>query len=163
MSWFRALNSLLLATCVAMYFGTGWSLVLFSFPIRPQLTVSNYYLEFVPQVTAATHFFTWMTVVMMVSAVVMIVTERGSPLVWAPIIILAAAVAAATALTVIKILPLNNLMSAGITDAAELNSVLDKWIALNRVRVALWTVQWLAMMFYFGAGLGDARRDGNPR
>ena len=67
MSRLRVINSILLATCVAMYFGTGWSLILFSFPIRPQLIVNNYYLHFVPQVTAPTHFFTWMTAVMLVS------------------------------------------------------------------------------------------------
>jgi hypothetical protein len=44
------INRILLTACIAMYFGTGWSLVLSSLPIRPQLTVSHYYLQFVPQV-----------------------------------------------------------------------------------------------------------------
>jgi hypothetical protein len=62
------LNDLLLLACVSMYLGTGWSLVLFSFPIRPRLTVDTYYDQFVPQVTLATRFFTWMTTVMIAAA-----------------------------------------------------------------------------------------------
>ena len=57
---------------------------------------------------------------------------------------------AATGLTMWKILPLNELMSAGITDQAALDDILSEWMTLNRVRVGLWTVQWLAMMSYFG-------------
>lgn len=53
-----------------MYFGTGWSLVLFWFPTGKELTVGNYYDQFVPQVTAATRFFTWMTTVMLASAAI---------------------------------------------------------------------------------------------
>jgi len=51
---------------------------------------------------------------------------------------------------VIWILPLNNQMSAGIKDPAKLQSIIGRWMALNRVRVGLWTVQWLAMASFFG-------------
>ena len=47
---------------VSIYFGTGWSTVIFQFPTLPELNVSNYYLHFVPQVAAATGFFTVITV-----------------------------------------------------------------------------------------------------
>jgi hypothetical protein len=156
MSRFRVTNSILLATCVAMYFGTGWSLILFSFPIRPQLTVNNYYLQFVPQVTAATHFFTWMTAVMLISGVAMIITEFRSPLRWAPIIVVAG-ILASTVLTVVKILPLNSKMSAGITDPRELDAILDAWIRLNRIRVSFWTIQWIALMVFFGFKLRKSK------
>jgi hypothetical protein len=63
-----AINNLFLFLCTAMYLGTGWSLVLFSFPIAAKLRPDNYYNQFVPQVTAATKFFTVMTVLMAVSA-----------------------------------------------------------------------------------------------
>jgi len=43
---------------VSIYFGTGWSTVIFQFPTLQQLNVSNYYLHFVPQVAATTTFFT---------------------------------------------------------------------------------------------------------
>ena len=44
----------------------------------------------------------------------------------------------------------NELMSAGITDQAALDDILSRWMTLNRVRVGLWTVRWLAMMSCFG-------------
>jgi hypothetical protein len=40
-------------------------------------------------------------------------------------------------------------MAARITDPDRLGQVLTKWMSLNRVRVGMWTVQWLAMMVYF--------------
>ncbi len=70
--WLAASN-LFLFLCTAMYLGTGWSLVLFSFPIASKLRPDNYYNQFVPQVTAATKFFTVMTVLMVVSAILMII------------------------------------------------------------------------------------------
>jgi hypothetical protein len=143
------LNDLLLMLFVSMYFGTGWSLVLFSFQIAPRLTVDNYYLQFVPQVTAATRFFTVMTAMMIASAAIMIVSLWGTALAWLPVLVIAAVIAATT-LTVIWILPLNNQMSAGIKDPTQLQNILGRWMALNRVRVGLWSVEWLAMAAFFG-------------
>jgi len=142
------LNACLLFLCTSMYLGTGWSLVLFSFPIAPQLTVDTYYLQFVPQVTAATRFFTWMTLVMMVSAIVLLLAERRSPLRWYPLAVFLA-VLAATLLTRFLIFRYNAEMAAGIRDPGRLREVLAAWMSTNRIRVGLWTVQWLAMMGYF--------------
>jgi hypothetical protein len=52
-------------------------------------------------------------------------------------------------------------MAAGITDPVELGQVLDKWMMLNWVRIALWTVAWAAMIVWFiakarGAAAGGA-------
>lgn len=131
-----------------MYLGTGWSLVLFSFPVASHLTVENYYLQFVPQVTAATRFFTYMTGLMIVASIVMIIAEWRTRYRWVPIVVLLGVVAA-TGLTMRYILPLNDLMRQGITDAVQLKNILSEWILLNKIRVGLWTVQWLAMMYYF--------------
>ena len=141
------LNHSLLFLCTSMYLGTGWSLVLFSFPIAPKLTPDNYYMQFVPQVTAATHFFTYMTLLMIALAVVMLVAEWRSRLRWAPIVVLLGVIAA-TGLTMMFILPYNREMEAGIADPGRLQEQLAAWMRLNRVRVGLWTVQWLAMMTY---------------
>ena len=146
-------NDLVLLTCTAMYFGTGWSLVLFSFPIRPRLTIDTYYDQFVPQVTLATRFFTWMTTLMIATAIVMLISEWHHRW-WAPAVVLAGVVAATT-LTVVSILPLNKVMAARITDPIVLDHTLRRWMTLNRIRVALWTVQWLAMATYFGIVLGS--------
>jgi hypothetical protein len=142
------LNHSLLFLCTSMYLGTGWSLLLFTFPIAPQLTPENYYMQFVPQVTAATQFFTYMTMVMLATAIIMIIAEWRSYLRWFPIGVLMGVILA-TALTIIYIIPYNEQMAAGIKDAAVLRGVLDKWMQLNVIRVSLWTIQWLCMMAYF--------------
>lgn len=144
----HTLNACLLFLCASMYLGTGWSLVLFSFPIAPQLTVDTYYLQFVPQVTAATRFFTWMTLVMLVSAVGLFLTERKNPLRWYPATVFLGVVAA-TLLTRFLIFRYNAEMASGIRDPDRLREVLSAWMTTNRIRVGLWTVQWLAMMGYF--------------
>lgn len=132
--------------------------MLFSFPVAPKLTVSNYYLQFVPQVAAATRFFTYMTGVMIAAAVVMLVAEWRTKLRWVPIIVLLG-VLASTLLTVTLIFPLNHAMEAGITDLGQLQSILGRWISLNKWRASLWIVQWLAMMWYFAAAWGPGYRN----
>jgi MFS superfamily sulfate permease-like transporter len=142
------LNHSLLFLCTSIYLGTGWSLVLFSFPVAPSLTTDNYYMQFVPQVTAATKFLTWLTLLMIALAIVMLIAEWRSGFRWVPIVVLLG-VLAATGLTMKFLLPLNQEMAARITDPGRLGEVLSKWMSLNRVRVGMWTVQWLAMMVYF--------------
>jgi hypothetical protein len=141
-------NHAILFLCVSMYLGTGWSMVLFSFPVAPQLTVDTYYLQFVPQVAAATTFFTYMTSLMIAVNLVMIWSEWKTPMRWVPILVMLLVIAA-TVLTVWKIFPLNKEMSDRITDASRLQAVLQEWMMLNKVRVGLWTLQWLALMWYF--------------
>lgn len=136
--------------CTSMYLGTGLSLVLFSFPIAQKLTPATYYLQFVPQVSAATHFFTYMTSVMIALVIVMLVAEWRTPFRWVPLVVLAGVIAA-TALTLKFIFPFNQEMARGITDQDRLAHVLRTWMSLNRIRVGIWAVQWLAMMFYFAA------------
>lgn len=141
-------NHAFLLLCASMYLGTGGSLVLFSFPVAPQLTPDNYYLQFVPQVQVATEFFTTMTKLMLAAGLVMLWAEWRQPTRWVPIVVLLG-VAAATALTLKWIFPLNAAMAGHIKDAAELHRVLDEWMQLNRIRVGLWAVQWSALAWYF--------------
>ncbi|MBA2261671.1 MAG: DUF1772 domain-containing protein [Solirubrobacterales bacterium] len=132
----------------SMYLGTGWSLVLFSFPLAAQMTPQTYRLPFVEPVKNATRFFTFMTVAMMVTAAVLIVGEADGEYLWVPIVYLAAVIAA-TALTLLFIFPYNRELTAGVTDQERLHVVLGKWMRLNVVRVLLWTVQWVAVALYF--------------
>ncbi len=159
-NWLLRLDYAFLFVCVSMYFGTGWSLVLFSFPVAPKLTVATYYMQFVPQVTAATSFFTTMTKAMIVANLIMLVAEFRTRLRWVPIIVFVALIAA-TVLTVKLILPLNAIMAQGITTQAALQEILGRWIALNKWRVALWTIQWVAMMWYFLAAWSAEYRTPN--
>lgn len=144
------LNDLLLFACVSMYFGTGWSLVLFSIP--PKKTVDNYYDQIIPQLALATTFLTWMTGVMCVTGAVMTVSEWHHR-VWAPVIVLVAVVAA-TLLTGLGIFPLNRVLATHIRDPALLEKTLSRWKLLSYVRLGFWSVEWLAMAAYIGLALG---------
>jgi hypothetical protein len=132
----------------SMYLGTGWSLVFFSFPLAPRLTPETYELPFIEPVKHATQFFTYMTIAMLIAAVVLIVGEADSKYVWAPVAYLAGVIAA-TALTFLFIFPYNKELVAGVTDQDRLRMLLGKWMRLNVVRTSLWTVQWLAIALYF--------------
>ncbi|MDR8389608.1 DUF1772 domain-containing protein [Aliifodinibius sp. S!AR15-10] len=142
------INKGILFACVSMYFGTGWSLVFFQFPSAEGLTPDTYYDQFVPQVTRATDFFTIMTMVMMVSAIIMIIEHWKSVKKWFPIGVLAGVIVA-TLLTMTYIFPYNEQMSEGISQMAQLQEVLSKWMRLNVVRVSIWTFEWLCMLLYF--------------
>ncbi|MCB8883074.1 hypothetical protein ACELLULO517_22690 [Acidisoma cellulosilytica] len=142
------LNNVLLLLCCSIYLGTGFSLVFFQLPIEPHLTVDNYQFIFVGPVTAATRFFTYMTIVMLLCGVIMLATEWLSGLRWVPVVTLAGIIAT-TVLTVSVILPLNGLLAQGITDPAKLKSIFHEWANLNRLRFVLWVVQWCAMSYWF--------------
>lgn len=152
------LNHVILLLCCSIYLGTGVSLVFFQFPLEPQLTIDNYYLIFVEPVTNATRFFTYMTILMLVCAVVMLATEWFSGLRWVPLVVLLAVIAA-TALTMVVIIPLNKELAAHVTDPSRLKTVFGDWSNMNRVRVSLWCVQWSAMAYWFYRMALQARGD----
>jgi len=153
-----ALNNSVLFLCCSIYLGTGISLIYFQFPVEPQLTPQNYYLIFVDPVTRATEFFTYMTIVMLVTGLVMLVTEWFSGLRWVPVVVLGALIAS-TLLTLYGIFPHNVSLAAGITDPQKLAETFAAWANLNRIRVSLWCVEWAAMMIYFYKLTIQARAD----
>lgn len=152
------LNHVLLFLCCSIYLGTGVSLIFFQFPLEPRLTPLYYHLIFVDPVTNATRFFTWMTIVMLVTSAVMLFTEWFTGIRWVPLIVLLAIVAS-TALTIFVIIPINRELADGITDAGRLRLVFARWADLNRLRVALWTVEWAAMMYWFARLAFQSRAD----
>lgn len=145
---FLLANNALLFLCCSIYIGTGVSLVFFQFPIEPKLTVDNYALIFVEPVERATQFFTYMTLVMLVTGTIMLATEWLSGLRWVPVVVLAALVAS-TLLTIYFIFDYNAALGKGITDPEELKTTFAAWANLNRIRVSLWCIEWFAMMYYF--------------
>ncbi len=132
----------------SMYLGTGWSLVLFSFPLAPRLTPDNYELPFIEPVKNATTFFTFMTLAMLVAGGVHVAAEADSEYLWVPVAYLASVVAA-TVLTLVFIFPYNRELKAHVTDPHRLHVVLGKWMRLNVIRTLLWTVQWTVVAVYF--------------
>ncbi len=151
-------NHAILFLCCSIYLGTGVSLVFFQFPLEPRLTPDNYALTFVEPVIRATQFFTWMTVVMLVTATIMLFSEWFTGIRWVPIVVLLGIIAA-TALTLLAIIPYNKELYDGIDDPARLKRVFHEWAQLNRIRVSLWAIQWLAMMYWFYRLAWTARSD----
>jgi hypothetical protein len=135
---------------VSIYFGTGWSTVIFQFPTLPELNVSNYYLHFVPQVAAATTFFTILVPLMCIICLVMLKAEWRTRFRWVPIVVLVAIIAASS-VTYFLIFPINKEMAARISDAQQLKTAIDKWVQYTWYRVVLWTIEWLTLMYYFAA------------
>lgn len=152
------LNHVVLLACCSIYLGTGVSLVFFQFPLEPQLTPDNYYLIFVEPVAAATRFFTVMTIVMLVTGLIMLATEWFSGIRWVPIVVLTAVIAS-TVLTMHYIFPFNARLGERVADPVELRQLLHDWMSLNRIRVGLWAVAWLAMAAWFTAMARKARAD----
>jgi hypothetical protein len=144
------LNHSILFLGVSIYFGTGWSTFLFDFPVVPKLNVGNYYLHFVPQVAAATKFFTVLVPVMIATGIVMAVAEWRTRLRWVPIVVVLA-IASASFVTMHFVFPLNKLMAKPITDPQELAEVMGKWLSFTRIRISLWSLEWLSLMYYFAA------------
>ena len=143
------LNASFLFWATAIYMGTGWSMWLFSFPIVPQLTPENYYYVFVPQVAYATKFFTPLTWIMMACSLLMLILEWKGGIRWVPVVVLLL-VGIAGWVTVQFIFPYNREMTAGIHDQGQLQDILKHWTRLSTLRMWMWTVEWLAMMYYFG-------------
>ncbi len=146
------LSNSLLFMGVSIYFGTGWSTAIFQFPVMPRMTPENYSLHFIPQIDAATDFFTFLVSLMVTTCLIMIVAERKTRYRWLPIALLLAIVGA-TCLTYFVIFPVNDVLRAGITDQARLNEVIGRWKVLTTYRVAIWSFEWVLMMSYFASKL----------
>ena len=150
-------NHAVLLLCASMYLGTGWSIVFFTYPVVPQLTPANYYLQLVPPLQAAVPFFTYMTYVMITLGLVMVVSEWRTRLRWVPIAYLVLTIAAGL-YTQQMIFPVNDEMAKGIADPARLQVVLEQWKSLHLTRVSMWTLEWACMMFWFGYWATKGRR-----
>jgi hypothetical protein len=150
------LNHSILFLGVSIYFGTGWSTFLFDFPVVPKLNVDNYYLHFVPQVAAATSFFTVLVPVMIAAGIVMAVAEWHTCFRWVPIVVVLA-IASASFVTMHFVFPLNKLMAAPIRDPQQLLEVMGKWLFYTRIRIGFWSLEWLSLMYYFAANIAAGK------
>ncbi|HEX8180000.1 MAG TPA: hypothetical protein VF525_10695 [Pyrinomonadaceae bacterium] len=140
---------------VSIYFGTGWSTVIFQYPALTQLNVGNYYLHFVPQVAAATTFFTVLVPLMCLVCLVMLKAEWHTRYRFVPIVVLLA-ILAASAITYFLIFPINREMAAHITDPQQLSAAIGQWVRYTWYRVVLWSIEWLTLMYYFAARAREA-------
>jgi hypothetical protein len=152
------LNHVVLLLCASIYLGSGIFLGFFLLPLEPKVTVDNYYLLFVEPVAAATQFFTYMTILMLICGVIMLATEWLSGLRWPPAVLLLGVIAA-TVLTETILFPINAKLGAHVTDPATLKTLFHQWANLNRVRISLWVIQWVAMAYWFYRMAWQARAD----
>ena len=135
------LNNVVLLLCCSIYLGSGVSLALFVAPLP-----------------ASSHFFTVVTIVMLICGLIMLATEWLSGLRWVPVVVLAAVILA-TGLTMFAIIPLTNRIGAGTSDLTELKVMIERWGDLVRIRAALWTIEWVAMAYWFYRLALQARAD----
>ncbi len=147
-----ALNDSILLVGVAMYFGTGWSTELFTVPVYPSLTVDNYALHFVPQIKRAVRFFVVLATILWIAAGIMVISEIRTWHMVFPAVVLAALLISGI-LTMRLIFPINNRLVAGVHDEAELKRLLGRWIRLNRIRLAFWTIEMLGLAAFFGVSV----------
>lgn len=141
----RLADATVLLLCASIYLGTGVTLAFFLFPIAPLLTPETYRAPFVIPVAAATKFFTYMTIVMLVGSIALVVIDWGEGARWLLPGAYLLLTVAATVLTMVAIFPYNKRMAEGITDAGELQQVLAKWRRVNTMRASIWAVQWAAI------------------
>ncbi len=142
------LNHVYLFFGATLYCGVLWSLHYFWFPTWSTLNVDNYYDQFIPQTDAATKFFTIVVPVMFLAGIVMMVTEWKTRQRWVAILASACIVAATLVGTMLSI-PVNKILKTHITDQAVLTDLLQKWMQYNDIRMALLTLMWLTIMYYF--------------
>lgn len=145
--WYLVSCSLLFGA-VSIYLGTGWSTAIFQFPVMEQLTPDNYYLHFIPQIDAATNFFTFLVTLIGITGAIMVWGEWRTRYRWLPILVLLLVVSA-TLLTTQVIFPINDVLRQGVRDQAQLDEIMDRWKLLTWARVAIWSGEWILMMGYF--------------
>lgn len=141
----RLTDGVVLATCAAIYLGTGVTLHWLLEPIAPRLTPATYQVPFVEPIGRATSIFTAMTWVMMAGAAGLIALELGTARWLAPAVYLVVTLAAGL-LTQRAIFPVNARMRTGIADPEDLQRTLAHWRHLNGLRFLLWIVEWVAIM-----------------
>lgn len=135
--------------CASIYLGMFWSLHFFWFPNYPStLNLDNYYNAIIPQTTLATKFFFITIPIMAAALVVMLISEWKTKLMWVPL----AWIPGLSIPVVIQqayIEDVNTQFSAGLTDEATLQTLLEEWMFLNDLRWIILTIMWVITMYFF--------------
>jgi hypothetical protein len=135
--------------CASIYLGMFWSLHFFWFPNYPStLNLSNYYDAIIPQTTLATKFFFITIPIMVVALVIMLISEWKTKFMWVPL----AWIPGLFTPVIIQqafIEKINDEFSAGVSDEARLQVLLDDWMYLNDLRWIILTIMWGVTMYFF--------------
>ncbi|KFF60497.1 hypothetical protein JF66_04180 [Cryobacterium sp. MLB-32] len=146
--WLLLINVLYFLFGATLYMGTMWVLRFFFYPTWRGLTPETEPVHFGIPTLAATKFFTVVVPLMMLSGVVLVVSEWGTDLVWFAWL----CVAGIIYLTYIGqglIIPINKKIRAGdYADVEGLRAMLRRWMWLNELRFYGSTVLWLVVVSY---------------
>jgi len=134
----------------SIYVGLFTSLHFFWFPIFATLTTQNYYEHIIAQTTNATHFFFVVIPPMIFAIFVMLWSEWRTKFRWVPI---AWIVGLGVPIWVQQgpIETVNTILKTHVTDQAQLQLLLERWMMLNHVRWGILTVMWCITLYYFVA------------
>jgi hypothetical protein len=146
--WLLAINHAYAFFGTTLYVGVLWALHFFWYPTWRLFNVQNYYDQFIPPTSAATRFFTIVVPLMFLALVVMVWSEWKTRHRWTALLALAC-IGGATYVGQGFIIPVNKTLATHIADPARLTALLQRWMMLNDIRMAIMTVMWLTMMYYF--------------
>ena len=134
----------------SLYVGLFTSLHFFWFPIFETLTVHNYYEHIMVQTANATRFFFMAIPPMIVAIFVMLWSEWKTRFRWVPI---AWIVGLGIPIWVQQgpIEAVNAVLNTHVTDQAQLEMLLQRWMMLNHVRWAILAIMWCITLYYFVA------------
>ena len=134
----------------SLYVGLFTSLHFFWFPTFESLTVDNYYEHIMVQTTNATRFFFVVIPPMILAIFVMLWSEWKTRFRWVPI---AWIIGLGVPIWVQQgpIEAVNAVLGTHVTDQAQLETLLQRWMMLNHVRWAILAVMWGITLYYFVA------------
>ena len=145
------INALYFLFAATMYMGTMWVLRFFLYPTWRTLTPDNVDQHFRAPIASATKFFTIIVPPMLLSALVLVVSEWGDTLVWLCAACLVGTILLGVAIRA-SIVKVNKKIDDGDYDGPEgLTPLLMRWMQLNNIRFVISTLTWAAIVWYIVA------------
>ena len=146
--WLLLVNALYFLFGATIYMGTMWVLRFFLYPTWRGLTPETEPVHFGIPTLAATRFFTFVVPPMMLSGVILVVSEWGTDRVWLAWLCVAGIIFL-TFIGQVLIIPINKrIRGADYADVDELRALLLRWMLLNDLRFYGSTVLWLVVVAY---------------
>lgn len=134
----------------SIYLGLGFTLVVLQFPGAVATThAANFPERFGDPVRRAVALFAVMSALMLAAGGWLTAREwdddsrRLLPLAFTALVV------AATAFTVIAIVPVNRALYRPIDDEARFTGLLSRWVRLNVIRSGIWVLEWFAVAGWF--------------
>jgi len=146
--WLLLVNTLYFLFGATLYMGTMWVLKFFLYPTWRGLTPETEPVHFAIPTLAATRFFTFVVPPMLVSGIILVVSEWGTVRVWFSWLCVAGIIYL-TYIGQVLIIPINKKIRSGeYADVAELRALLLRWMWFNDLRFYGSTVLWLVVVGY---------------